>query len=1358
MIPASEVTKALDETKKRSIIEQYLRGKYKEAFNPHWLDNMDNYGHLANAIDFFYNLNNDNLNIIAIGSDNLETRKTHEAQFNELARLLDKLVVFTGVAPPVATSFNERDAILVGLDLNQRLASRSLRDLHAQSSNLGVAEKLLNGDLGPTEWLGEVDLERLLIKMGVKDRVHITRLTAEDIGMVLHFERVKHANATVPYTIPLLINRGSTDSLRSQGSHWTYAMVTVDPTANSVTIAYQDSMALSGTEQGILTAAIDYTDGLYSAFPGTTKTVTPASDNLQRDGWSCGYRALRGLLTAPGFPTHGGVTAGPAWIQFTGAEIESYALRNAAYQLLLSDLEIDPDYFEAMKLDDEVVGSSKSGKKYEVDKEFTKHYMDLLLVGGSKTKPVITTNHFEKEYQAILKQMRGKIETERTDSIERLNKNIKAVVEAKDLSPDAKIIALLNVYADEYAQILKSSGGSGSNLGKYLKTFCEKNFGVELGKEQNYRIKKDGLMMRVFKSQLDVKPEHVDEESLLPPVKKTEIGVTETSKSTPVVGSERLSVSTTVSKSVDQVVRRDLSQPQLRTDKELTRLGSMFGSTQFCYAEKPGGVEPGFRAIDLNAAFFKELQKILAEENLPSLDKLSLEARGRLAELRVRLSTGDLEKNRIDFATFINVHVSGPHSKSVMDPGVRWLCNEVKEAVAKNNKLSAWMYKLDYAEGQKKRIDANKEAIREFVGTRLAGIFSDQNQKQEIAWVNNGKKGAHALLACGWKNGLQELRQFLHGGDEPDYNGILVEDRDAPIKRSKNIPGLGKNLIFGIAIGDRDGMGKEAQNKGFAEGAFYGFDYGKPYEGNGVCSSLKDDFSFEDTAAKMPAIFRGSSKIGIARHFMYRNYSVFYDTPLSDRMLGVHLLRKMITGDNPSEEVIKSYPGLRQELNRIQERTPSAKNLLNRLADIRAGSEEGSKLQGLVDTYIVKISTGKLTPFAAYFAEIKIDLINEALKNKMPYDELEQYLTFIGEMEATAAKSNERIIEVFQQRVLLTSHEIDLLDKLEKIFSPTSVMSHDGTVFLNTMRFDPSDKRIPFELTRKENGDYILSTSKPEVAAKFKELFGIDLIKKSGDLSICTVPQEGMLKLMFAADEQYHQKREQQLIRPTYEQQTIPMLVSLMNHGVGPQRRVSIVPTWHEDGSLSLRVTAKTPDQIRKIEEIFGVEVNANEVQLIEVLPEGFMALQKKIVVAHKETEAVELAFMGSSRPKTDVVNEEMSTRWKTVKEKAAIEEPSTSTTLLLDENKATLITRMKKLITHLETQGQLEEAIGDITSSADIEKLMSYNDKTLTTPENIQCIIEDRLSDIKVVPEAVVTVVPTTTDNPTTERRTTLF
>lgn len=147
-------------------------------------------------------------------------------------------------------------------------------------------------------------------------------------------------------------------------------------------------------------------------------------------------------------------------------------------------------------------------------------------------------------------------------------------------------------------------------------------------------------------------------------------------------------------------------------------------------------------------------------------------------------------------------------------------------------------------------------------------------------------------MACGWKNGLRELTDFLYGGGEPDYNGILVENPKALVKRGKPIPGLGRNLIFCLAIGDRDGIGKEGQNKGVADGYFYGFDYGKPYEGDGVCGTLRDDFSFTNPGASVPRLFRGTSPLGVARHIMYRNYSIFYDTEMSERMIGVHLLKK----------------------------------------------------------------------------------------------------------------------------------------------------------------------------------------------------------------------------------------------------------------------------------------------------------------------------------------------------------------------------------------------------------------------------------------------------------------------------------
>lgn len=130
---------------------------------------------------------------------------------------------------------------------------------------------------------------------------------------------------------------------------------------------------------------------------------------------------------------------------------------------------------------------------------------------------------------------------------------------------------------------------------------------------------------------------------------------------------------------------------------------------------KPSGVEPGFRAVELDDVFFVALAKILKEA-----------PNKKLQDLAAKLASPDkeLHDRQVLFSTFIQIHVKGPHVKGVLDPDVQWLCNQVKTAVSQNNELNAWMYKLDYAEGQKNRIKANKEALREFVGTRFAGILA----------------------------------------------------------------------------------------------------------------------------------------------------------------------------------------------------------------------------------------------------------------------------------------------------------------------------------------------------------------------------------------------------------------------------------------------------------------------------------------------------------------------------------------------------------------------------------------------------------------------------------------------------------
>ncbi len=558
----TDISKTLEKDKKRLIVERYLREKYKDRYNPLWLNSMGNYANLDAAIDFFYQLNHDKLNLNAIGSDNAQTRDDYADQFKNLVSLLDKVVVLSGDNPPVATKFNDKNAILLSLELNQNMEGRSLRDLHAQAGNLGIAEKLLNEELGQTEWLGEVDLERMLIKLGIKGRTHITRLNAEDIGMILHFERIKHAAATEPYNIPLLLNCGSSGSLRSQGAHWAYAIATVDPTTNSININYHDSMPLKGNEEDILEEAINYSDGAYSAFPGyTTKVAYAATDGLQEDGWSCGYRALRGLISDPSFPTHGGVTAGAEWGRLAHTNMESYALRDSFYHILLSDLEIDEDYFVAMNLDREMLKKSSEG--YELDSEFTKHYLELLTQTKKKNE-LITTEHFVKEYNEIVTQISSAmVPTERVDSLRRVSDGFKAITKNNSLSSDAKIIALLDVFSKEYALILKSSGGSGSKLGKFLKSFCETHFGVELGKDQKYRLKSDGLVMHIFKAQMSATIK-VEEESLLPPVKKVTPEPNKVSQSAPLIQKTTV-IKPQVSPSVDTIRTEGVDLGQKKT-------------------------------------------------------------------------------------------------------------------------------------------------------------------------------------------------------------------------------------------------------------------------------------------------------------------------------------------------------------------------------------------------------------------------------------------------------------------------------------------------------------------------------------------------------------------------------------------------------------------------------------------------------------------------------------------------------------------------------------------------------------------------------------------------------------------------
>ncbi|WP_133135228.1 hypothetical protein [Legionella rowbothamii] len=1318
MISANDAKNVLDADKKRLIIERYLRDTFKEQYNPAWLGNMANFTQLSAALDHINKLDNgNNSNLAGIGSNNPETRKDYTAEYLFLKQLLDKQIKFTNTTPPVATGFDEKNASLLWLEENQKVARRSLRDLHAQHNNLGVAEKLLNGELGATEWLGEVDLERMLIKLNIKNSTHITRLNPNDIGMILHFEREKHGNSNVPYTIPLLINCGNNGSLRAQGSHWTCAIVAVNPVTNSVSIDYKDSMPLRGNERDILLNAINYQDAPHRAFPNAAaKNINPTTDNLQKDSWSCGYRALQSLITNPRFPGQGNINYGADWQRLANAGNDSVALRDAVYHSLLDRIQLDPRYVERMKLANKVTPQVELGQPYNLDSKFTQNYMESI-TSNKKAANSISSAHCVKEYVAFVEALKplGEIASKNVDA-KNVHKKIYEVLLRKDLSEDAKLFAMLDVMATAYASL-----GVNNKVSQQIKALCEQILGVEIGVNPRYQVKNDGVIRRLLDAQAEVKPE-----SLLPPIQKKTVGSNPISQSAPTLSSAP-KVEPRITPSEGSI-----SQSTLRKNKELSRLGSMFGPNQFCYAQKPSGVEPGFRAIDLDDAFFKELERILADpQNVKKAnDKLML------AELDKALKKVDLNQKQKIFADFIHSFVPGPHDPKQVHSCIGWLCDQVKEGVAKNEKLSSWMYKLDYAEGQKERTKANKEAIREFVGTRLAGIFSAHNQRQELAWVNNKGTDAHALLACAWKNGLQELTSFLHNGGEPDYNGILVDKKNVSLTHSKQIPGLAKNLIFGIAVGDRDGVGKDAQNKGFADGAFYGFDYGKPYEGEGVCASLQDDFSFTNPYANVPAMFRGSSAIGVARHAMYRNYTIFYDTELSERMVGFHLLKKMITGKNPDEEVIQSFPGLRQELRRIEENTPSPQGLLKQMAAIKSSGVNASKIQALVDTYSMEIATGKASHFDLYFIKIKTDMIEMAVKSGMPHAELDDYIKFVDSMAAQAHKNNQLILMVFEQRMPLTRHELNLLDHLEKYCSKSSAVSPDAKVLLNTLRIDPPEGRIPFQLKHEENGTYTLSTTNNSVAKTLGEEFGLAIAQSSRGLS-CNLSQEKLNTLVEMVENKYHQKKDLSQLYIICDKNVFPRVAAIVNaKNEHHQEKADISRLWSADQkTASLKIVPKTEVQAQQLTKIFGDNFRVNQTKVIPFNQDEQMHLKNNVNKLYgiecPSKPITTPAPLSSQVPhKAPTIN-----RWQELHDKHSAEQPTAA---------EQLIQRFEALIKPGEVLNQIKNAINEANPQV-AERLLKYNNKSLINEENIRAIYEDQLEKVKEVSDEVAITVSTT-------------
>ncbi|MFC7781521.1 hypothetical protein [Legionella taurinensis] len=217
----------------------------------------------------------------------------------------------------------------------------------------GLFEKFLAGRLRKDEWLTDVDIQRQLKILGTPD-CHIIPFTEDDLGLALHFAREQHQHdePLTPYVIPLIVNLGEDGHSRidSRGNHWARILVEVDPTDKPVKIRvkYTDELQLHEASKKKIAAtlknALKYhnqigsyaskdTVKFYTAFPDCTDPeITVTGTQEQRDGFTCGYRALRGiiqdLIDAGVIQNHG------IYQEFTECK-DASSLRDFVYRSLL---------------------------------------------------------------------------------------------------------------------------------------------------------------------------------------------------------------------------------------------------------------------------------------------------------------------------------------------------------------------------------------------------------------------------------------------------------------------------------------------------------------------------------------------------------------------------------------------------------------------------------------------------------------------------------------------------------------------------------------------------------------------------------------------------------------------------------------------------------------------------------------------------------------------------------------------------------------------------------------------------------------------------------------------------------------
>ena len=417
--------------------------------------------------------------------------------------------------------------------------------------------------------------------------------------------------------------------------------------------------------------------------------------------------------------------------------------------------------------------------------------------------------------------------------------------------------------------------------------------------------------------------------------------------------------------------------------------------------------------------------------------------------------------------------------------------------------------------GKDKKKNRNKYILQEVLSCNLAQSVGMKTQDQTLVFSEYEDGKIKLLAQATWDFGLQEMgknsdgekREYVGDGKKGGCYLATLENREKGhyLSDDETIMDLGEQLI-GLMLGDdTDSPGNRVQNKAWRPGSntYFGIDFGHALRGkNHIVTKLDDAFSF-DTGGRN-----------------YKNLSVFFDNPLSEKMKGVYLLRKAMTGISPSEKILAGYS--REFREKIENIKPFEHNRI---------------FQAYIDRFVdlSKIEKIKMIEAKEELEQAKLDGVGfferRKLKRKVKRFEKsgKQYLALA--VESGRAKHNyvtaaEHILSVFADRIDRSPIELTLMDNLEKLASKSSLVSVEKikkgkksgvkTIFLNHLKIEKKDRKKCNFYTK--DGLYALEIECDEgVLRKFIEQNLLEL-GKNADFGPIVIYKHGIATIKFPPD------------------------------------------------------------------------------------------------------------------------------------------------------------------------------------------------------------------------------------------------